>query len=96
MLSLPGENHYTVISLEPASLRVPENKVVSSHSGDRGVGEDERSLRSEGKLTADGSDDGITEQRLHLGLEDMLRAEVSLLGGAGPLCGDEEMLVGAQ
>ena len=96
MLSLLAEDHNAVISLEPASLRVSKNKVVSSHSGDGGVGEDEWSLRSEGKLTADGSDDGITEQRLHLGLEDTLRAEVSLSGGASPLCGDEEMLVGAQ
>lgn len=96
MLSLLAEDHNAVISLEPASLRVSEHKVVSSHSGDGGVGEDERSLRSEGKLTADGSDDGITEQRLHLGLEDTLRAEVSLPDGACPLCGDKEMLVGAQ
>ena len=96
MLPLLAEDHNAVISLESASPRVPENKVVRGHSGDGGVGEDERSLRSEGKLTADSSDDGMAEQRLHLGLEDMLRAEVSVLGGAGPLCGDEEMLVGAQ
>ena len=61
MLSLLAEDHNAVISLEPASLRVSENKVVSTHSGDGRVGEDQRSLRFEGKLTADGSDDGMTE-----------------------------------
>ena len=92
MLSLLAEDQDAVISLEPAGLRVSEYKVVSRHSGDGGVREDERGLWFEGNLTADGPDDGIAEQRLHLGLQDGLGAEVGLPGGAaGPLLGDQEV-----
>ena len=99
MLSLPAEDDNAVISLKTASLRVPEQKVVGRHRGNGGVREEERGLSGEGNLAADGSDDGVAEERVHLGLESDLRAEVGLPAGAGagasPLGGDEEMLAGA-